>query len=430
MVNNRKRPHEDDLSEADRVLMGLYDRSREQIPWDESDDAILASAAQVGGTLTDELDEADKVLLELYDRGKKPIPWDETDDTILNFARKASTANDDRPTTVPDLGEPETPLGDNVVRFPMNRIVRRVFATPAAGWAVAASIMVGVFVGQGITPYVDLGVGPDVPGLLIENERLSGEVSDAQGRIMRLSQEFSETGIQFTDEGDQPQPAPETAVLPAPGIAELGRVLNEFECSALSATVRQGSSLVIQGHVASADDMNRLFNVLVPYTEVARVSNRAQIYAWPHCEAVEILEELTLANTASAGSPSIRPFEHGSSYLEGESVVIEAVAGAAAGYLYVDFLQNDGTVVHLLSGTRVDPGDRLRLGEGELHFTVSPPFGEEMLFVFQSAEPLFTTNRPQGEEAATYLPALRGALQGGRQTMLSGFTFLTTGPTR
>ncbi len=475
MVNERRRPHEEDLSEADRVLLGLLDKSRTPIPWDESDDAILAAAgaarsggtmedeldeadrvlfglldrsqapipwdesdnailaaartAQSGATVEDELDEADKVVLELYRRGKAPVPWDEKDDAILTFARQASTANDDRPVSTAGSGEPETPLGDNVVRFPAHRIVRRVFATPAAGWAIAASIMVGIFVGQGITPYVNLGVAPDVPGLLAENARLSGEVSSAQGEIMRLSQEFTQTGIRFKGEEPGPAPETETTALLVPGIAELGRALDQFKCAALSATVRQGSSLVIRGHVASADDMNRLLAVLAPYTEVSRVSNRAQVYAWPRCEAIEILETLTTANAPAVG-PSVRPVEHGSVYRAGESLVLDAIAADTPGYLYVDFVQNDGTVVHLVSGRRVAAGERIRVGAGDLNLIVAPPFGAETLSIVQSAEPLFDAGRPQVERADAYLPVLRKALEavGDAGTLASGFTFLTTLP--
>ena len=454
-MSDRKRPHEEDLSEADRVLLDLYDRSRETIPWDASDDAILAAAgaAQAG----DDLDEADRVLLELYDRSKEPIPWDESDDEILNFARRSVAANDDgtAPATIAD--EPEEDLGENVVRFPANRIFRRVFATPAAGWAIAASLMVGIFAGQGSTPYVNLGVGPDVRGLISENDRLAGEVSDAQGEITRLSQDyeqlnqeftqldeaFTELGIRFSEQGEQPgpqppvdltprvspEPTPAAPLAPGAGFGELGSVLDQFECSALSATIRPGSALVIEGHVANAADMNRLTASLQPFADLGtRVLNQAMVYDWPHCEAVELLEELTLANVAAAGSPSVRPFNHGLTYREGEAVVLEAISGGAgAGYLYVDFLTNDGTIVHLLSGQRVEPGDQVRLGESGLTFSVAPPFGTEMLMVIQSSEPLFAADRPQVEGAEAYLQALRGALSG-RGPVLSGFTFVTTEP--
>ncbi len=430
-MSDHKRPHEENLSEADKVLLGLYDRSREPIAWDESDDAVLTAARLAQPGATDDLDAADKVLLELYERGKEPIPWDETDDAIIAAARKNTAANDDIP--IAGSASEQTDLGDNVVRFPGNRIVRSIFASPATGWAIAASVVVGIFVGQGTTPYLHLGIGPDVPDLLNQNTRLAEQVTDSQSEIVRLSQQFSDTGIRFTNDGDQPGAAPGTDAAPDTGVpvadfAELGRILDQFECSALSATLRQGSNLMINGHVSSADDMNRLLASLEPYAAFAQVSNQAQIYAYPHCDAVEIAEELTVTNTAAGGTPSVRPFQHGLTYTEGEPVVIEAVAGAVPGYLYVDFIQNDGTIVHLLSGARVEPGAQVRLGETGLSFSVAPPFGDEMLLAIQTPQPLYTDDRPQVEDAATYLPVLRSAIRDADQTALSGFTFLTTGP--
>ena len=424
MSSDHKRPHDDDLTEADRVLHGLYDRAREPIAWDESDDAILAAArdAKIGAATDDDLDPADKVLLELYERGKETIPWDDSDDAILAAAREASAANDDAP---PASATNDDDLGDNVVRFPASRVVRRVLATPGAGWAIAASVMVGVFVGQGSTPYLHLGIGPDVPGLLQENVRLGQEVADSQSEITRLNQQFSETGIRFTDDGAPAgAPADTAAAAPAGEFAALGQVLDQFECAALSATLRGGADLTINGHVSSADDMNRLLASLAPFAGVAQVSNQAQIYAWPHCEAVEIVDQFTAASTAAAAPPSIRPFQHGAAYREGEALVVEATAGATAGYLYVDFIQNDGTVVHLMSGTQVAPGTTTRLGDSDLTFTIAPPFGEEMLLVVQTAEPLFADTRPQVEQAADYLPSLRAALA--TATAQSAFTFLST----
>ena len=118
-------------------------------------------------------------------------------------------------------------------------------------------------------------------------------------------------------------------------------------------------------------------------------------------------------------------------------MVIEAIAPTdAAAFVYVDFVQQDGTVVHLAPtgdtpGSLLEAGTRLVLGQGAQRYRVEPPFGTEMVMVVTSPVPLFDKARPQVEPAQDYLGALRAALgqarDGGHGPALrSDFSFLVT----
>lgn len=378
-------------------------------------------------TFDEELSEADRLLLKLYDKTKEPIAWDESDDAVLAMSRQIS---------LPGAGAESEPqeeedLGPNVVRFRPRNIVSRVVQSPAVGFALAASVVVGLFVGQGLSPYLDLGVSPDYPTILAENDRLQGEV-DKLGSDLTVMR----TRIEFTDGSQSSAPSPlETSE--GPGLSGLAAVLGQFECAALSATLQKNAQLVVTGHVSSASDLDRLSRDLASFGQGAGVLNQADVYGWPHCEAAEILHGFTLLNSGVGSGPSVRPFNHGQIYRQGENMEIEATApGDTASFIYVDFVQQDGSVVHLLP-TGDDPenqfgaGARLVLGQGAQRYRVEPPFGTEMMMILSSPVPLFTQARPQVEPAQEYLGALRAALNEARNaghggSLRSDFTFLVT----
>lgn len=99
----------------------------------------------------------------------------------------------------------------------------------------------------------------------------------------------------------------------------------------------------------------------------------------------------------------------------------------APGYLYVDFISNDGRVFHLLPhglepDNRVTPGarDMVRLGVADAaeaartperrHYRLGRPYGQGMLLVHLTERPLFAQLREEVEPTSNYLPALEQAL--------------------
>jgi hypothetical protein len=103
-------------------------------------------------------------------------------------------------------------------------------------------------------------------------------------------------------------------------------------------------------------------------------------------------------------------------YVEGEKLAVHVSAETNA-YLQVDYYQSDGKVVHLLpnpvDNNFVQGGKTLVLGnsQGGYQFIVSPPFGEELLTVIASQEPLQDEpKRPDSEHAAEYIEHLLNGL--------------------
>lgn len=104
-------------------------------------------------------------------------------------------------------------------------------------------------------------------------------------------------------------------------------------------------------------------------------------------------------------------------YIEGDKLIVQILAEESA-YLQVDYYQTDGKVVHLLPNDR-DPnfaerGKVFTIGtpQDRYEFVVKPPFGEELLTVIASQQPLEKLLTTEMIESATsYLKRLTQYLQ-------------------
>jgi hypothetical protein len=373
----------------------------------------------------DELTEADRIVEELYERSKRPIPWDESDEAILAFAREAIPEKDDEhaaPAETPDVRSGGGSMGpteseDNVVPFDRQRrsFMSRVVHSPAVGFSLAASVMIGIFTGQSLTPYVDLGVAPGYRNVLDDNKRLQRELTDNRALLTRSL-------------GGQ-----NVAVA---GLTELAKVLGQFKCSQLTAKMTKGAQVVISGHVSTAQDLELLNSQIAPLGRNVSLNNEAEVRGWPFCEALEVLHEAGGAGANPNRLPIVGPHEHGASYVKDERLVVMAQATSIYdGYLYVDFIQHDGKVLHMRAEGQLDGktkrGQRLLLGTEAEKYLISAPFGTEMLVAISSPTPLFEKARPQVEDAKRYLQDLQEALSRAKsanvlQPVVSNYQFITT----
>ncbi|NIZ13168.1 DUF4384 domain-containing protein [Phaeobacter sp. HF9A] len=115
------------------------------------------------------------------------------------------------------------------------------------------------------------------------------------------------------------------------------------------------------------------------------------------------------------------------SYRGGERLFFDLTAPDYPAYVYVDYFDAAGAVLHLMPNsyvplTEAAPKSRLRVGakeEGDvgLQISVGPPYGQEIAVAFAASHPLFapTAPRPLQEPAAPYLAALKQAVSAARQ---------------
>ena len=206
-----------------------------------------------------------------------------------------------------------------------------------------------------------------------------------------------------------PPPSPPPAPVPPKPILQLTD-LQTLSCARVIVEARGGQS-VLSGYVASDDDLNRvkLIAASVPNTVVGNVI----VAPWPQCEALQTLQKPLLV----ADRPTI-DIGASTDLHSGDLLKIQVRSPAQISYLYVSYIQADGSVVHLVQPNALVPQPTLPRQtlvfgsgtDGQPKFTVSPPFGREMIIAIASRSPLFDHELPMQQTERDYLSELRRAL--------------------
>lgn len=202
-----------------------------------------------------------------------------------------------------------------------------------------------------------------------------------------------------------PRPGPLTPVN-RPQLADL----QKLECGQVTAQQRGGRT-ALSGYVASDDDLDLVRSIAagVPGATLGDV----MVAPWPQCEALQTLEK----QLAVTDRPVI-DIGRATELRSGDTLNIRIRAPNHISYLYVVYIQADGSVVALAQPAGVVPqptlpGQTLSFGTGEggaRRFTITPPFGREMIVAIASRSPLFEQEFPDQQMEREYLSELRRAL--------------------
>jgi hypothetical protein len=129
------------------------------------------------------------------------------------------------------------------------------------------------------------------------------------------------------------------------------------------------------------------------------------------CEALDAIAQTPSAG--GAGDPIILRGGTGAAkdqFLAGDHLVIEIPPRDGDRYIAVDYFQHDGQVLHLLPGG----GPRVRLLKArqplvlaDPNWQIGEPFGQDMVVVLSSPQPLFAAERPFLERAGDYVADLK-----------------------
>ena len=220
------------------------------------------------------------------------------------------------------------------------------------------------------------------------------------GFSMRLVEEPKPEPPKPKPEPPKPKPEPPTPVV-------LQLVLPEIGCGRI-AIEKRGEEQIVVGFVGTHEDLTKI-------EEAAARSNarvEVDLRSWPQCEALMTIEEpLGHASTPAISLPKL-------SYRAEETLAFDVTMADFQGYLHVAYIQADGNVVNLVESdaltlSTLPPQTQLTFGdglEGRPKFTVSAPFGNEMIVALASRSPLFADDRPHVETEREFLTALRKAI--------------------
>jgi hypothetical protein len=245
---------------------------------------------------------------------------------------------------------------------------------------------------------------------------------------------------------------------PAPLIALLGgstagvksdvaRRLDGLRCSTIAVDVSKDflfrTNVRLSGVVSTDDDVASAAD-LAHLRDVSKVSSSLQVVPWPFCEVINAVQT-TIGPAPAQGAPAIDGDHPDMVWKDGDRLVLDvAMTSLFDGYLYVDFIDDDGTVAHMLPNPRhadnkLKAGQSVKLGAAagdknskEQAYEISAPFGKRMIIASASRKPLFNQARDQVETAATYFAALRAAFDRARSgdkselAAVSVYRFITT----
>jgi hypothetical protein len=229
--------------------------------------------------------------------------------------------------------------------------------------------------------------------------------------------------------------------------AQVRDVIGPLRCGAVDVDVGQDrffrNEVRLAGVVPTQDDYRRIDNDVAKLRRVAKFTNEVQVIEWPFCEAVVTASQAGSPLSTEAG-PRLGVDRPDFVFRDGESIVFTVGAAQSDGFLYVDLIDNDGNVIHMMPTPKkpdnaISAGDSVTIGAlkgrqkpGEPVYEVGPPFGRNLLMVTQSEKPLFKTPRKQVDVAADYFDALRGAIEAGSKDgtakPLIAYQFMSTAP--
>jgi eukaryotic-like serine/threonine-protein kinase len=240
---------------------------------------------------------------------------------------------------------------------------------------------------------------------------------------------------------------PLRVVRPGELAAQVSRAVDSFICAEVKPSVVGDQDVRLTGFVSSSDELGRLRAAAGGVANVGRIDDSGVgVYPLSHCRLVKLVNA-TAAPSSALPAPRLQFNNPDLVYKGGDTLIVNASGTSAySGYLYVDYFDNEGNVVHMLPmqlhpDNRMKPGQVMTLGTqreggkaGERVYQIEAPFGPNLIVAIASPKPLF--KRPRGEEqesAEAYLSALAQELKAaaaepdGRRPV-AAFTLFNTVP--
>ena len=236
-----------------------------------------------------------------------------------------------------------------------------------------------------------------------------------------------------TQPATQPPPPtkPDTQQVAIAGLAALrGRIADwasSQRCALLGGNLGDGGTVDMSGFAGnqSIDTLRQGVAAIVPPGQIDwRVHGVDQVF----CPALNALHPFVPAFASTGGAQLNLQLADGRSGLhDGEQVRLRLVMPDFASRLRVDYLVHDGTVGHLYpqiadpalqitadAPRTFTPDETVNLSHPS--WTITPPYGTDMIIAIASSQPLFDRPRPSnGETADVYLRALQTALERAHQ---------------
>ncbi len=201
-------------------------------------------------------------------------------------------------------------------------------------------------------------------------------------------------------------------------------LLESVPCSRLQAAFNPVTgSIELRGHVPEEGLRGPILAALQAQVGTGiRVADAMLILPRPQCGALAGIGAVglpqstdQLTNPLLVGADAhARAYD----YAQGDQMILDLAAPDYDAYIYVDFFDANGDVIHLVPNDTVpltlrDAKSAMRIGAGDagepfLNITIGPPYGQEIAAAFAASSPLYDGIRPISEPAEAYLAWMAG----------------------
>lgn len=259
------------------------------------------------------------------------------------------------------------------------------------------------------------------------------------GIMWSLNQE-SGTPVAFIPEKEAlpPSTSPPAPMETSVSSIELEKLFSEFECASLWVSTDKRGEPQVVGYVSKEQDVIRLQESLYALPGHKRTDISVQTYIWPYCELLKVMSPYVETRLQTGNPASLLPTGGTFIFRDGEDLVLDVTGPDYESFVYVDYYLQDGNVAHLLPNPIVNTNSlnksgKLRIGDkqsGGQQWTVSPPYGQEMIVLLVTDTPLFLEPpSTEHESARDYLNALQSRLkQLNGNKVVADYIFISTEP--
>jgi hypothetical protein len=200
---------------------------------------------------------------------------------------------------------------------------------------------------------------------------------------------------------------------------KLKYLISKTECSKLNGSINNAGHVTLTGFARKREDLMFIKSEMAGLG--VQVTLSTELRPWPQCEVLLTLNDvLAKSNDLQLTVSGVNT----AALKEGEPLVIEVTTPDYPSYLYLTYVQANGDAIHLVrplssTATLINPNTHLVFGNGEKgkgKFTISKPFGNEIIVAIASASPLFNEELPKIQIEREYLTQVRQAFLAMPQT--------------
>lgn len=193
---------------------------------------------------------------------------------------------------------------------------------------------------------------------------------------------------------------------------KIKEVTSAVSCAKLNAVITNDNTINLSGFAGNRSDVTQLVSDLKSLD--LQISENIDVKPWPQCEVLLSFQDVL---AKKSGLTLTIAGQNKADLQKGEKLTIEVTTPSYPTYVYVTYIAANGDVIHLEQPNLNNPkplkaNTKLIFGDGKNGrdlFTVSAPFGNEIIVAIATTQPLFSAPLPQPETERDYLTQFQGA---------------------